>query len=797
MGSRTQQKDAEYVVSLDRARPPFGIGNKANNLQFLIQRGFQVPVTHVCTWEAYLRYLQDDVELIERVRAGLLIKIQPDRAYAVRSSANVEDSLAHSFAGQFKSALDVRGVDGILQALWSIWALTRSPGVHTYLQKIGVDPHGLKMAVVIQEMVPPVVSGVSFSKNPMTGMDETVVEAVRGSGVALMQEGVTPQRWINKWGEWIASPEQECVDRGVIQEVVAQTKVISKAYGGAVDLEWVYDGRDIYWVQLREITALRNLNLYSHRIPKEMLPGMIKPLVWSINIPLVGGVWKSILTELIGPNDLDPHQLIKPFYYRAYFNMGMLGQVFESLGLPRESIEMMMGVSRGADRPSFKPSRRTLRHAARMTRFLADKLNFSRRFEAFVPAMQTRYRAFRFDQAGQLSEREIVAEIDRLFALTQETTYYNILGPMLMFMYNGMLKSQLKKVGVDFAHLDLTRDMDELHEFDPNVHLMRLSQHYRQLDPELREKIRTSSYEQFRQLPGMAEFQREVEQFIQQFGHLSDSGNNFASVPWRENPDVVLSMIVNSELAEKASQKISFEELGLAAARRLMLSPVYHRARQFRLCREQISSLYTFGYGLFRPYFMALGEYFVRRGIISSKEDILYLYFDEIREVVEKGHDGRDYADRVASRKREMENYRNVVVPETIYGDQAPPIDTRQRDKLVGIPTSRGYYTGPARVVRGIQDFGKVQGGDVLVIPYSDVGWTPLFTKAGAVVAESGGMLSHSSIVAREYNIPAVVSAPGACALQDNTVVTVDGYRGEVIIHEKLGETVADTKGKE
>jgi pyruvate,water dikinase len=88
------------------------------------------------------------------------------------------------------------------------------------------------------------------------------------------------------------------------------------------------------------------------------------------------------------------------------------------------------------------------------------------------------------------------------------------------------------------------------------------------------------------------------------------------------------------------------------------------------------------------------------------------------------------------------------------------------------------------RVISGIHEFDKMRQGDVLVIPFSDVGWTPLFTKAGAVIAESGGILSHSSIIAREYNIPAVVSVPGACTLADETIVTVDGYRGEVILHE-------------
>jgi phosphohistidine swiveling domain-containing protein len=82
-----------------------------------------------------------------------------------------------------------------------------------------------------------------------------------------------------------------------------------------------------------------------------------------------------------------------------------------------------------------------------------------------------------------------------------------------------------------------------------------------------------------------------------------------------------------------------------------------------------------------------------------------------------------------------------------------------------------------------VADFGKLALGDVLVIPYSDVSWTPLFPRAGAVVAEAGGILSHSSIVAREYNLPCVVSVSHACQIPDDTIVTVDGYKGEVLIH--------------
>ena len=89
-------------------------------------------------------------------------------------------------------------------------------------------------------------------------------------------------------------------------------------------------------------------------------------------------------------------------------------------------------------------------------------------------------------------------------------------------------------------------------------------------------------------------------------------------------------------------------------------------------------------------------------------------------------------------------------------------------------------------MVRGIADFNRVEEGDIIVIPFSDVGWTPLFAKAGAVVAESGGMLSHSSIVSREYGIPCVVSVGGAMSIPDGSMAVVDGYRGIVTLQEDL-----------
>jgi pyruvate,water dikinase len=119
-------------------------------------------------------------------------------------------------------------------------------------------------------------------------------------------------------------------------------------------------------------------------------------------------------------------------------------------------------------------------------------------------------------------------------------------------------------------------------------------------------------------------------------------------------------------------------------------------------------------------------------------------------------------------------------------GEEMPLIVFPATGKLNGTPASKGYYWGPVCVIKGVDEFHKLKPGDVIVIPFSDVSWTPLFSRAGAVIAESGGILSHSSIIAREYNIPGVVSVQGAMNLKDGDLVKIDGYKGEITIHEPL-----------
>jgi phosphohistidine swiveling domain-containing protein len=783
---RQSINQAHYIFNLKSNHIPLTVGNKAYNLHQLLKKKFLVPVTYACTWQAYDDFLINGDGIFHQLRSELNRIIDPGKSYAVRSSANIEDSLEQSFAGQFNTLLDVRGVDQVLQAIREIWEDAQKEAIKTYIGKGNGSAKALKMAVIIQEMVAPKVSGVAFSKNPITTLDEIIVEAVPGYGIALVQGGHTPARWVNKWGGWISKPDDGQISLDLIQDVVDQTKRIAKAFKKEIDLEWVYDGEKLYWVQLRDITSIKDAVFYSNRMAKEMTPGQVKPLVWSVTIPNPSSAWVELLTEVIGKNDLDARRLTRAFHYRAYHNMAEFGKVFEGLGLPRESLEMMLGVlPPGAGKPPMKPGMKTMVSLPRLVGFMVNKWRIPGKLDEDYPRLFAETREFSVTPSTLgLSERQLIAEIDKIQKVNRQLVYYTIVSIMSMLVYTGMLRSRLKKVGIEFQNFDLTKGMDELNVYDPGQSLKILHEKYVVADPATQEIIQSGDYEAFLQSDLSAEFRNAYDDCMERFGHLSDATGHFGCPAWRENPGLVLKLIASYDPPkDDLHSRVSFDDLPKKSG---MLKTFYKRARMFRLYREKFSSLYSYSLMLFRGYYLAIGEIWAGKGLIATPEDILYLYDDEVRACIAGQIDGKDFAQKIDRHKVALEQSKDAVLPEVIFGEEIPLMVASTSDKLVGTPTSKGYYTGPVRVVRSVEEFEKPKEGDVLVIPYSDVSWTPLFAKAGAVIAESGGILSHSSIIAREYNIPAVVSVSGALSLVDDTIVTVNGFKGEILIHEQV-----------
>ena len=213
-----------YLLHLNKKRPPDSVGNKAMNIWRLRKKGFLVPDTVVLTWDAYLAYQRKGEGILDHIKPQLALILDPNRYYAIRSSADVEDSPDQSFAGQFTTILAVQGIDQVLSAILEVWKTLETDKLLSYTQQLKADQNKkIRMAVIIQEMVNPTVSGVVFSVNPITSLEEVVVEAVKGRGDLLVQEGVTPLRWVRKWGKWVEKPDSSAIKLDVIKDVVVQT----------------------------------------------------------------------------------------------------------------------------------------------------------------------------------------------------------------------------------------------------------------------------------------------------------------------------------------------------------------------------------------------------------------------------------------------------------------------------------------------------------------------------------------------------------------------------------------------
>jgi len=777
-----------YLVDLSKASHPSLVGYKASQLCYLENYGFRVPRSKVCTFQAYQDYVKYGGSVLANLKTELAQLIQPDTKYCIRSSANLEDERDHSFAGQFESFLNVGTLEEVTDAIVSIWESSTGERVSSYINSIGRTDEEIKMAVIIQEMIQPKYSGVVFTKNPVNGMDEIIVELVAGSGELLVQAGITPERWVYKWGNWLETPAHQEAVPPLVSQLVKQAKNIATKYGKPVDLEWTYDGKDIYWLQLRDITTLRGVNVYSNRISKEFMPGIIKPLVWAVNISVVNSSWKRLFIELVGrvAKDLELDNLARPFYYRAYFNMGVIGDIFELLGMPRESVELIMGIEVTAgDTPKFRPGVRTIKYIPRMLFFAIGKLMYSGKIERFLVTQGKTIDRFISLDLDSMGEKETLQYIEQLFQASMEASYYVIVSQLLMGFYNMLLRRLLSRRAIDIRDLSFAREKEMVTDIDFNYNISQLHERYRGLPEETKIMVKSGGYNALYKIPELDDLKRHIDQSLSIFGHLGESGNDFSRETWRENPDLLLKTIISYKSPEAGkSECVEIGDIkgGLTGA--TLLRFIYHRAVKYRVYRERTDFIYTRGYALFRPSFLHLGRLFRTKGYLESEDDIFYLTFIEVKDIVESGVMTAEYRSSLSHRKEEIDRYRHVTLPDLIVGD-TPPIPTTGEEistRMRGIAAAKGYCEGRTRAVRGIGDFSKVVKNDILVIPHSDITWTPLFSNAKAIISESGGMLSHCSIIAREYNIPAVVSVTDALKIKDGTLVRVDGYTGEVLI---------------
>ncbi|MCP3974414.1 MAG: hypothetical protein GY720_07970 [bacterium] len=735
-------------MRLGDKRPHARIGGKASGLEWLIANNLQTPPA----WTIPPGF----VDGLERI-------IEPGKRYAVRSSANVEDGVTASFAGQFLTVLDASGLKGVRKAIDEVRGSINSEAVRSYAAKVG-DKALITMPVIVQEMVNPVASGVAFTRNPITGLNEVILEAVSGRGDRLVSVGATPHRWVRRWGLWTESPDDPPISDDVAAEIAAAATRIASIYGRPVDIEWVWDGSQVWWLQIRPITGIGvgDVGIYSNRIAREVVPGLLKPLVAAVNMPLINRAWNEMFLEAAGKSDARPRELAKLFARRPYFSMRAIGDMMELIGLPRDSLESLIGMPEGPEQPTFKPSAATLLKSPRLAAFALGRSRRNKRIEGGLDAVRDGYAVFDVE-LDEKSDAELLSAVDGLMDIATVSAYANIVDPLLANIYTALLPRKVRGSDRGSGGEASPATGDELTpETDPKPHLDHLAATVAASDRE------------------SDAAQEELRTFVSRFGHLSTPGNDFSVATWGEDPNLVLDIAEAGGATELGFSnpwaRVSAE---LGTRGRLVANPLRKRAAGYENRQDQVWAVNAAGHRLFRKYFLELGRRLVAGDVIDAAADVMYLSLDQVRDSVDGSLEEGEARHIVSGQKGELEFAATLDVPSLIYGEDfiAPSGSSRR-----GVATSRGHHRGPLKVVIAEEDFDKVQAGDVLAIRASDVGWTPLFAKAAAVISEAGGMLSNSSIIAREFGLPCIVGVAGITDLNDGTVVTVDGYRGEVAL---------------
>ncbi len=586
----------------------------------------------------------------------------------------------------------------------------------------------------------------------------------------------------------------------VVRKVASATRKLMRSSGFPSDIEWVWDGKKLWFLQLRRITGETRLTTYSSRMAGEMLPGQIKPLVWSVNIPLVVGAKTALLEEITGPLPVKPGELVRSFYYRTYFNMDKLGEILSCVGLPVESPENVM---RGDHHhmSGFRPGWKTIRHARRLIRFVRQKLKYPVLFEQEYRKLKENTQALQLELQEEFQPSRYSLLFDKLYSNAQRLAHFNIVIPLLMRIYTNRLRKKMEKAAIPFDQNRFNEVFPELTVLSPSGLMDTIRKAWKDLSPTVKNGISHPGDLQFH--PETTSLAADFGLLMEKFGHFSRSGNDFSNPKWEEDPAGVWNMIiglpVNEEDIEagssgeksrnadgRAEKIIGAPPAGEGGRFPRKLEKLWRKAGRLMVYREQISSLYIYGYGLFRTLFLQTGEWLTRQGLLADREELFFLTREEVESAILNPEDKKmqAYPSEIARRKKEMEESRDFILPAEIYGEKAPLITRGSIRSFSGTGVSAGTYRGKARILLQESDFTSVSRGDVLVIPFSDVSWTPVLVKAGAIVSESGGMLSHCAIVARELGIPALVSVDHACSIEQGSLVTVDGSNGLLTLHD-------------
>lgn len=771
--------------------------------------------------------LEIPVAVADAVRAGYsslrAVVGASDPAVAVRSSATAEDLPGMSFAGQQDSFLDVRGEDALLRAVRDCWASLWTARAIGYRARHGIPADDVTLAVVVQHLVDADAAGILFTVDPMTGSrDRVLINAAWGLGEAVVGGQVTPDTFtVARVGGSVevtlSTKEVRTVrtEDGTRNEPVpaelrdapsltveqaarlaALGTRIEELYGVAMDVEWaVHDGAP-FILQARPITgtagqgavtevwndSLLGDYLWTNANLGEALPSVMTPLTWS-------------LVQIFMENAMSDTSLGFPGHGniggRFYMNLSATETVARALGIQKTvdaaHREVFGRLPGQMEIPVVLMGRWEL--IRRLLPVVGRNLTTLVKDVRAVPGF------LRTAEQRGTNLRRRAADVGRPPALA--AFWRAELGPYLVESSRA-LRGASRQDGTTL--LTLRRDLRPLlGDADTETLTSGLSSGAQGL----------ASMETMVGLRMVALGEIDKDTYVSRYGHRCTDEFEVSVPRPAEDPawldrqiataaeTSVDALLDRQEQARAAAwERLERVSPRKAAAVRKQLDRWARNARDRERARSEVIRT-----------FWALRTFAVRAGELTGLgDDVFYLNIDELLEVLDPStgqRDGEALRGVVRVRRATYEQYRSLPAYPAVIRGRFDPVtwaadparrsdvfdehgqETAASDQVKGFPGAAGVVEGVARVVLSMDDADALLSGEILVTQVTNVGWTPLFPRAAAVVTDVGAPLSHAAIVARELGIPAVVGCGNATMrLRTGDRVRVDGEHGTVEVLE-------------
>jgi pyruvate,water dikinase len=763
---------------------------------------------------------------------------------AVRSSATIEDLPGHSFAGMYETVLGATNARECIAAVKKCWASLWTERAYDYRQKNGIDQSNIAMAVIVQELVQAESSGVIFTRDPVRGYESRIViEACTGLGQAIVSGAVRPERFnIRKRGFKITFhelPENKieyaadrsgrviekqveaerqrarCLEDRTARKLAKQALKIEQKFGCAQDIEWAISNGKIYFLQARPITTAvkektwAEKQIWSNVNAGEVAPDVMTPMTWSVVEQFVTGLFDPLLV-FFKPKP-SASQLFGMVCGRVYFNINTLIAIGKTIPKTKIDPSLIFGGQDSSDveidvpdecLPDIRLNWMNLIFKLPVLIF-KSAIATPARLELFIAKLARRADELYAADFGGMSDREIAERFNLAMSQVNEFDFAAFMarGMIEFVLFNSVCRRWIKGVNARSLFSGLSGIESAESGFELGELAVRAEKSAGIKRILLKGDNWASTREQLTNLTEGKEFIEAWDSFMRRYGHHCRGEVELSNPRWSEEPDYILKTIQSYVKANEirdvmiSRERLEFARRQVAQECKRQLRNPFKRILFFKLLkssqsasrfRENWKNQIVRSVGGLRAIAMEMGRRFEKRGKLEKSEDIFFLRNDELRPAAE----GMELKERIANRRAEYEKNKSIMPPKVVIGEFDPANfkaegfrgDTRI---LRGIGVSAGEATGRARVIMREDPNERLLAGEILVAPFTDPGWTPYFIPAAGIVLDQGGILSHGSIIAREYGIPAVANTGVATkVIKTGQMISVDADRGTVSILE-------------